>query len=189
MPGACRLQGGPPRGGVFQSPANPTPHVPGLLFVQSVVESRIIFVGKYVRTHCQPVAQSPLKSWAAVGPPPRPGAPVTDSAGSSLHCPPQPGAAQQDFRPQPLPPPLLCLCSLSLTLAHPREVTWKAGGSEPAALGGDQTLPGGSVTRFQNSPLSLPVPHLRVPSDLCRATHRKAALLTPRRMPFPAAQA
>lgn len=152
----------PPRGGVFQSPANPTPHVPGLLFFQSVVELRIIFVGKYVRTHCQPVAQSPLKSWAAVSPPPHPRAPVTDSAGSGLHCPPQPSAAQQDLRPQPPPPPSLCLCSLSLTLAHPREVTWNAGGSEPAALGEDQTLPGGSVTRFQNSSLFLPVSHLRV---------------------------
>lgn len=56
---SIQTSGWPPPRGVFQSPANPTPHVPGLLFFQSVVELRIIFVGKYVRTHCQPVAQGP----------------------------------------------------------------------------------------------------------------------------------
>lgn len=164
----------PPRGGVFQSPANPTPHVPGLLFFQSVVELRIIFVGKYVRTHCQPVAQSPPNralykhglQWALR---PRPGAPYPApglrsptrlrAACTALRSPARFSRASDLSRHHHH---RFSLCPLSLTLAHPSEVTCNAGGSEPAALGEDQTLPGGSVTRFQNSSLFLPISHLGV---------------------------
>lgn len=137
----------------------------------------------------EPSKQSPLQTWAAVGPqtpprgpPPRSRAAATNSAESGLHCPPQPAPGLRSrtllrAACTALRSPArfsrasdlsrhhhhrFSLCPLSLTLAHPSEVTCNAGGSEPAALGEDQTLPGGSVTRFQNSSLFLPISHLGV---------------------------
>lgn len=82
-------------------PANPTRSVPGLLVFQSVVELRIIFFGKYIRTHHQLLGQSPSKTalqkrtklWALRVPGAMPGAGGTAltraARGSAILTPPR----------------------------------------------------------------------------------------------------